>query len=491
MRPIQHWLDGSLEQRKTDIRQLFGGPWPPANDYIRLVRAPANWGVFASTGHNFQYALFGRDAIETAEDLLETHCELVRDIILDLCKLQGIRSDSISEEEPGKIHHEHRAVHLDGFTIPEYSQQILRQLQNVWGGAGTDEMRYFGAHDTTPLFVRLINRYVQVYGPEILDEQIMHKDGHALSVRECVHAAMQWLTSKIITHPLGLFAYRRLNPNGIPNQDWKDSPTSHLHADGSMPNFDAGVVSIELQGLAYDALLAGVHLNAGSSAERAHWAELAQRLQAETIKQLWRDDIQYFAQGLELDENNNPHTLDTITSDPAAMLDSGLIHDLPSKQATYYNQQTARMVFSKELLTNIGVRCRAVQHFGLLSYIDYHGPNTVWPKETFDVAKGLRRAGLRHLALNLEHRLAKGLAQAGEFYEFFYVGCDGKVWYNRDEALSHFGTQSPGHALPVPEPGQAWTIAAAVRIAYANAKRTAADIPPPTDFEQSLLASVS
>jgi glycogen debranching enzyme len=487
---MHRWLDASLAQRQADITRLFAGPWPPERDYIDLVKAPADWGVFASTGQHFQYALFGRDAIETAEDLLATHRQLVHDIILALCKLQGTKTDAVSEEEPGKIHHEHRALHLDGFTIPDHSRQILHDLQNVWGGADTGAMTYYGAHDTTPLFVRLVNTFVQTYGTDILQARVTRKNGQIVTVRGCIHAALEWLVGKIAAHPLDLFAYRRLNPDGLVNQDWKDSYTSHLHTDGSLPNPDAGIASIEMQGLAYDALLAGGQLNAGTPDERARWAECARRLQQQTVSQLWQDDEQYFAQGLEIAVNSRPRLIATITSDPAALLDSQLIHDLPADQAAHFVQSIARMVFSPELLTSIGVRCRAVRHWDLLDFIDYHGPNTVWPKETFDIAKGLRRAGLHHLAKDLEHRLASGLQRAGEFYEFFYVSRDDTVWYDRDKALAHFKAESAGRELPSPEPGQAWTIAAAIRIAYEQPTPAVTDTPPPTDFEQSLLSNL-
>jgi glycogen debranching enzyme len=206
---------------------------------------------------------------------------------------------------------------------------------------------------------------------------------------------------------------------------------------------------------------------------------------------MWLDGIRYFAQGLDFVGNGQPRRIETITSNPAALLDSNLIHDLPAEQAEHYIQCIAQMVFSPELLTSIGIRCRATRHWELLDYIDYHGPNTVWPKESFDIAKGLRRAGLHHLAAELDRRLADGLAQAGEFSEFFYVSRNGKVWYDRDEALMHFDAESPDHAVPTPERGQAWTIAAAIRIAHDAALRDRETAAPPTDLERSLLAGMN
>lgn len=488
MHPLHGWLRSSRSHRRQAIRALFSGTWPPAQDYAELVKVPGHWGVFASLGPHFHYAVFGRDSIETAEDLLATHPALVRDIILTLCHLQGIATNTVTEEEPGKIHHEHRTLYMDGFTIPPHSRRILRELQQVWGGQGTDEMTYYGSHDATPLFIRLVGRYVARYGRAILDDECICRSGQPATVRACVAGALQWLEQKVTAHPLGLFSYRRLNPQGIANQDWKDSLTSHLHADGSLPDFNHGIASIEMQGYAYDAFRTAIALRLGTTGDTHRWAALAQRIQQQTLQQLWWPAAQYFAQALEIGADGHPRVLATITSDAAALLDSQLLHDLPAGRAALYVQALARMVYSPELLTAVGVRSRAVRHWSLLPYIDYHGPNTVWPKETFDIAKGFRRAGLHYLAADLERRLAHSLEQAGEFSEFFYVSRDGKVWYDRGEALAHFGAESPGQALPVPEPGQAWTIAAAIRIAAE--RQHARQVPPITAFEHDLLGAV-
>jgi len=174
-----------------------------------LLRYRGTGAFFASVGPHYHYAIFGRDSIETAEDLLLTHKELVQDIILALCRLQGVEQDRMSEEEPGKIHHEYRAMHLNGFKIPDYSEQILRQIQRERSMQGSDEMTYYGSFDATPLFVRLVGLYAGKYGESILSETFRARNGHVRTVRDSMLAALDWLTEKLISHPLGLLAYRR------------------------------------------------------------------------------------------------------------------------------------------------------------------------------------------------------------------------------------------------------------------------------------------
>src|SRR4029078_5798621 len=89
--------------------------------------------------------------------------------------------------------------------------------------------------------------------------------------------------------PDHLLAYRRSNPLGLENQVWKDSRTSYLFGDGTLPDFDAGIVSTERQGYAYDALMFAATLatDGGELSRR-----LAKKVQRSTLKKLWMGDGQ-------------------------------------------------------------------------------------------------------------------------------------------------------------------------------------------------------
>src|SRR5205085_2154207 len=105
-------------------------------------------------------AHFGRDALEVAEDLLAYRPEIARAVIMRLAALQGTAASPDTEEEPGKIHHEHRALEIDGRVIGDGSRRIFRHLAEAWKLAGTPEeldalteMTYYGTIDATPLYV--------------------------------------------------------------------------------------------------------------------------------------------------------------------------------------------------------------------------------------------------------------------------------------------------------------------------------------------------
>jgi len=466
------WLVLTKEQRAQKLKALIAGQanlptGQVGKDYIQLVDA-GKLGVYASLGSHFDYAIFGRDSIQVAEDLLDSHQPLAQRIIHTLASLQGIKTDTRNEEEAGKIHHEYRALKMHGSTVSEQSVEILRKLQDKWGDPGTDYVRYYGSYDATPLFIRLVGRYVQRYGPGLLDEPYQALDGPK-KIKDSLQAAVSWLTSKIDGSDWGLLEYQRLNKDfGLANQVWKDSGTSYLHSDSSLPNFEAGIAAIELQGYAYDALeIAQVLLL--SSPQKDYWHQLSSRLQAETASRFWMPQQNYFAQALDHDTDNNPRQIDTLTSNPGLLLDSKLLDNLPEAQS--YIDALATMLMSPEFLTPAGIRCRALCHKQMPGFVDYHGSYTVWPKETYAISRGLRAHGKANLASKLESCLLDSVKRAGEFYEFFYVDDREKAYYDQSEALEHFRTISLDKNLAVAEPGQAWTISAVLAILSRSIKQ--------------------
>lgn len=466
------WLTSPVSKRQQLVAKApFSDP-----QFLDIVRAPNGWGVFASAGPNFRHAIFGRDSIETAADLCAYSRELTHDVIVILARLQGVSHNSQSEEEPGKIHHEYRALNFDGLEVSQQSLDILHHLQSVWGAAGDGTMLYYGSYDSTPLFVRLVERYVQHYGDSILDESYTDRAGAEQTIRHSVILAAEWVAGKVLQREDHLLAYKRLNPQGLENQVWKDSRTSYLFADGSMPNLDAGIVSVELQGYAYDALRYAATL---SDEKRQEFSILADDIRLGTIEKLWMPEERFFAQGLGIDQNGQERQIDTLTSNAGLLLDSRLLTDLSEDDMRRYTEGIVAAIMGPEFRTAAGIRCRAARHAGIPGFADYHGTYAVWPKETFDIAEGLERLGFAEQAAELYGDIVQAVQKSGEFYEFYYVDTDGTVWYDANTAMLHFVERSNGNHLPTPEPGQAWTIAAAIASSYKLSQKSEAT-PPPT-----------
>jgi glycogen debranching enzyme len=464
--PARRWIKKDLAARQQIIRDFYvTGDHRTAASFLKLIKAPKGYGIFASIGPRIQYAIYGRDSVEVAEDLLPIHPQLVREMLLTLASLQGLRSDEKSEEEPGKIHHEYRRDYFNSHRISRAAQVVIKQARRVIGAKPGEPYVYYGSFDSTPLFIRIVHRYVHYYGPAILSEKITGKDGLVRPLRQHVHMATAWLAGKVAASPWKLFEGRPLNPKGLANQEWEDSGEAYVHTDGVPANVAGGVAAVELQGYTYDALLAAAELVASDDQEAGMWRNMARQIQAQTLELLWIPKEHYFSMGLDRDpKTGKTRQIAMLNANGALLLDSHLLYDLPEATRKPYLDGIVAMITSGDFLTAAGVRVRALRYVDVVKYADYHGSLVTWPKETYDIAKGLRRNGREELAIQLEDTILDSVAQAGEFYEFFLVDKTGKVKY-------HYRREDPAEtpihdfsASVLPEAGQAWTLSAVLAI---------------------------
>jgi glycogen debranching enzyme len=461
----RRWIKKDLAARQQIIRDFYiTGDKRTAAGFLKLIKAPKGYGIFASIGPRIEYAIYGRDSVEVAEDLLPTHPKLVREILLILAQLQGVRLDHKSEEEPGKIHHEYRRDYFNGNRIPRAAQRVLQKMR-LLSNPPDEPLLYYGSYDSTPLFIRIVHRYVRDHGPHLLYEKVKGKDGVTRPFSEHVHMAAEWLTGKVGASPWKLFEGRPMNPRNLTNQEWEDSPEAYVHLDGTFANYEGGVAAVELQGYTYDALRAAAELVAADNSEAEMWRGLADQIQKRTLQELWMPREQYFATALDREpKTGRTRQIKTLNANGALLLDSHLLSDLPHAERKPYVDGICAVVSGPNFLTAAGVRIRSLKHVGVVKYADYHGSLVTWPKETYDIAKGLRRNGRNVLAEKLEDTILDSAAQAGEFYEFFLVDRAGKVKY-------HYRRENPNEtpirdfsASVLPEAGQAWTISAVLAI---------------------------
>jgi glycogen debranching enzyme len=429
-------------------------------DLARL-RSNGN-GLYGSGDRLFSNAIFGRDSVTAGETLLQLRPGLARDIILTLARLQGTVDAHVgphsNEEEPGKIHHEHRTLFVDGRRIPPASERLLREQARKWGGDETS-LTYYGSVDATPLFVRLVARYCATHGESILADRVTRRDGGQITVRESVLAAVNWITSKMDASPLGLVEFQRRNPQGIPFQVWKDSNTSYIHRDGTLANSDAAIAAVEVQGYAYDALLGAARLFETRALE---WHDRAHALRERVMRNLWMPAESYFAMGLDRDDGGRARWIDSIASNGALLLDTTLFDGLPG--ADLYVAGLVRRICSRDFITEVGIRCRSASEGGLVDFQDYHGEWTVWMKETFDVARGLERQGLPWLARQIGIRLLNAVNIAGAHVEFLYVSPDQRVMYDFRARDLRSAEPEVITGTNQPEAPITWTVTAALAL---------------------------
>lgn len=421
---------------------------------LRSVISKSGLGVYASSDILYRGAVFGRDSLEVAEDLLLTHPRLVKKIIFTLISLQGRNYNALSEEEPGRIVHEYRTVIVDGKHIDESSMKIFKMLSEKWGGTA-EAMTYYGSVDATPLFVRVVGKYCQAYGVDILKKTVKCKDGSEVTVREAMQRSCQWIIRKIEASKSGFVEFMPVNPNGIQNQVWKDSNEFYVHEDGEQVNHDGPIGSIEVQGITYDALLYAADIFPD---ELAVYMDAAKKLQATIFHDLWMGDRGYFALGTDF-KGDKVRRIATLSANQGALLDTRLFDNLDEVEKQVYIQGIVVTLLGPDFLTDAGIRSRALSAYQLVGFWDYHGSFVSWIKETYDIAKGLKRQGFPELARQLENRLLNVCLRYKAYPEFVYVDRAGRVFASSPKPHAH-GPIMTVDGTNQPERVQAWTVSA-------------------------------
>ncbi|APR81291.1 Glycogen debranching enzyme [Minicystis rosea] len=338
---------------------------------LRALRIRDEDGAFhLAAGVPWYMALFGRDSLIAAYQAMPYAPDLARAVLRSLAHWQGRRVDPETEEQPGKILHEHRSGALRGARsfVPRFP--------------------YYGTADATPLFVVVLSEYVR------RTNDLAFARAH----EKHLDAALAWITGAGDPDGDLLIEYQRSTAYGLWNQGWKDSEDSVRFHDGKQA--EPPIALVEVQGYALDALLRAAELHRALGRPEADAAALearAEALRAVIDRAFWSDERGYFA--MALDREKKP--VDALTSNPAHLLWSGAAHPAHAARA-------AEAMVGPDLFTGFGLRTMGSRE-AAFSPISYHN-GSVWPHDTSLAAAGLARYGLASEAMTLCDALIDAVA---------------------------------------------------------------------------------
>jgi glycogen debranching enzyme len=351
--------------------------------------------------------LFGRDSLITSLQVLPYLPSLARTTLTTLAARQGTECDDFRDEEPGKVLHEIRFGELTATGERPHSP-------------------YYGAADTTPLFVVVLDEYERWSG----DAELVR------ALEPNARAALEWIDRHGDLDGDGYVEYQTRNPaTGLVNQCWKDSWNSILHADGRLAQGPVAVC--EIQGYVYDAKRRGARLAREIWDDRA----LAERLtlEADALRQRFLSDFWIPRRGcfaLALDRDKQQ--VDSLCSNMGHLLWSGIVD--PERAAL-----VATQLMDDPLYSGWGVRTMAATEGGY-NPVEYHN-GTVWPHDNSLIAAGLARYG-EHAAAA---RIAADTVRAAGFFDHrlpeVFAGCS--------EQLTQAPVEYPTASSP-----QAWAAGA-------------------------------
>src|SRR6185437_11159556 len=347
-------------------------------------------------------ALFGRDSLITSYEMLPFAPELAATTLQALADAQGKKEVELTEEEPGRILHELRFGELTYFHE-------------------RPQAPYYGAADTTPLFLVVLDEYERWSGDATL----------VRALEPNARAALEWIDHYGDRDGDGYIEYQRKTTLGLDNQCWKDSWNSILFHDGTLAKTPRA--TCEIQGYAYDAKVRCARL------AREVWKDetFATKLEAQAAElkrrfneDFWVPDRQFFALALD----GYKRKVDSLCSNIGHLLWSGIVDD--DKAIALRDH-----LMSPQMFSGWGIRTMAEGEGGY-NPIEYHN-GTVWPHDCSIIAAGLARYGFRKDAANI----IAGIFEASLFFHSrlpeVFAG------YPRDK--TRFPVQYPTACLP-----QAW-----------------------------------
>jgi glycogen debranching enzyme len=323
---------------------------------LRALYTRSDGGQILAAGIPWYVAVFGRDALITAHQLLAVTTRPARDALRLLARHQGTRDDPWRDEEPGKIHHEIR--------------------RGVLAGSGTiPHSPYYGSIDATPWFVLLFAQYYRWTGDRATAEELLPN----------VRAALEWIDRYGDMDGDGFVEYRTRSDAGLVNQGWKDSWDAVVHADGSLAT--PPIALSEVQAYVYLAKerAADVFEELGDFRTGVRLREEAVDLKRRFNEAFWMEDEQYFAMALDGEKRQ----VRTVTSNPG----HGLYCDIVDADKA---QAVARRLLQPEMFSGWGIRTMSK---GAASYnpMSYHN-GSVWPHDNALIAAGLKRYGFARAA---------------------------------------------------------------------------------------------
>jgi glycogen debranching enzyme len=380
---------------------------PPSAEVIDGLLSPEGW-AYASMppvdkdDPGRYHALFGRDSLIFALQLLPHRPEIASATLRALAALQGSADDPETDEQPGKIIHEYRPV------APDWLKDAGWPLRE--GG-----ISYYGTSDATSWFLVVL---AATEDAELQTELSAHRE-----------AAASWLESALDAGRGFVRCGPRNYPGGLTQQGWRDA------ADLEHDEQGCGIVTeiatappppladADSQAAAVAALRALTSLDP----QRAeHWQQRLESLQ------------------LKINTAFGPDVMAVDGHDRAVMGAGSQLGWLLWAGALHENAAAAAVtrLTRPDVLTPYGLRTLSADHPAFLPAAYHRGG--IWPFDNWIGWLGLRAYGQREAAEKIRRGVLEALSTLGLYPELYAVTTAGGL-----------------EAIPISNRVQAWTVGAA------------------------------
>jgi len=331
---------------------------------------------YLRAGYPNYFTLFGRDSLISAWQMIEIDPTIAKDTLIILAKYQGKITNNKSEEEPGKILHEHRFK-------PEDQSALLQ-----W------QFPYFGGVDSTPLFVIVAEKYFEKTNDRNFLSQIWVN----------ITMALNWISVYGDSDQDHFIEYKRKNPRGLFHQGWRDNSEDHL-------KIIPPVAIVEVQGYAYAAYTAGIKLAeyfTNNNTLKDLWIKKANALKEQFQKTFWWEEESCYY--LALDKNKSAKK--SVSSNQGHLLFTGII-------SQENQQKIVKRLFKSDIFTPYGIRTVSENDLGF-DYSSYH-LGSIWPHDNWVIYYGLKQSGFSDEAEQIKQGLLLAYKKLGHIPELYAV----------------------------------------------------------------------
>ena len=330
---------------------------------------------YLNAGYPRYDALFGRDSLISAWQMLKIDSSIARATLQILAKYQGKAVNSRAEEEPGKILHE--------FRFDAKSQAELPH----WG------FPYYGSVDSTLLFIIIAGEYFQ----QTKDETFL------LQIWDNILAAFEWIRGYGDKDEDGYVEYERKNPYGLFHQGWKDGFKDHL-------KIKPPVAIVEAQGYVYAAYQNVIFLDRELGKNYVSKEALARSgvLKKKFNEDFWMEKENCFAMALDGEKRQKG----VVTSNSGHLLFTRIVVQDKIKSLV-------SRLFHSDLWTPYGIRNHSAKDSDFDTYSYHRG--SVWPHDNWIIYKGLRKLGFDLHADQIKKALLQAFMKLGKIPELYAV----------------------------------------------------------------------
>lgn len=331
---------------------------------------------YLNAGYPRYYTLFGRDSIISAWQMLKIDPTIAKATLSVLSEYQGKVVDPKSEEEPGKILHEHRFTPREQAEIPEW------------------KFPYYGSIDSTPLYIILAAKYLKTTNDTAFLSKIWRN----------IQAAFNWIITYGDKDGDGYIEYQRMNPHGLFHQGWRDGCEDHLKIKPPVAIVEAqGYVYAAYHSLAYISQRLGKNNNLiGEAMERAR------KLKKNFNQDFWMEEEKFFALALDGEKKQKK----VVSSNPGHLLFTGIIDD---SKVDYVVER----LFQPDLWTPYGIRTHSMKAPDFDPY-SYH-LGSIWPHDNWIIYKGLQKLGYHQHAEKIKQALLQAYQKLNKIPELYTV----------------------------------------------------------------------